>query len=121
MTLVIVPRSEPHSVLEALVGEQRLILASDRRSSTLATSRATTCGACACTASSGACRAATPTSLTPDGIRVAVFYTKLQDRLLRPLLDADKPPAPIEVRRAFTTLERAVNDYIHSARLAPAA
>ena len=31
--------------------------------------------------------------LTPEGIRVAVFYTKLQNRLLRPLLDADKPPA----------------------------
>ena len=39
--------------------------------------------------------------LTPEGIRVAVFYTKLQNRLLRPLLDADKPPAPIEVRRAL--------------------
>jgi hypothetical protein len=59
--------------------------------------------------------------LTPDGIRVAVFYTKLQNRLLRPLLDADKPPAKIEIRRALATLEHAVNDYIHTARLAPAA
>jgi hypothetical protein len=58
--------------------------------------------------------------LTPEGIRVAVFYTKLQNRLLRPLLDADKPPAPIDVRRALATLERAVTDYIHGARLAPA-
>jgi hypothetical protein len=41
--------------------------------------------------------------------------------LLRPLLKADKPPAPIDVRRALATLERAVNDYIHCARLAPAA
>jgi hypothetical protein len=56
--------------------------------------------------------------LTPDGIRVAVFYSKLQDRLLRPLLDADKPPAPPEVRRALTTLETAVNNYTHDARLA---
>jgi hypothetical protein len=32
--------------------------------------------------------------LTPEGIRVAVCYTKLQNRLLKPLLDADKPPAP---------------------------
>ena len=32
-------------------------------------------------------------TLTPEGIRVAVFYTKLQNRLLRPLVDADKPPA----------------------------
>ena len=60
-------------------------------------------------------------TLTPEGIRVAVFYAKLQNRLLRPLLDADKPPAPIEVRRAITTLERAVDRYINDARLAPAA
>jgi hypothetical protein len=58
--------------------------------------------------------------LTPDGIRVAVFYTKLQNRLLRPLLDADKTPAPLDVRRAINTLEHAVNDYAHTARLAPA-
>jgi hypothetical protein len=59
--------------------------------------------------------------LTPDGIRVAIFYSKLQNRLLRPLLEADKPPAPIDVRRALATLERAVGDYAHAARLAPAA
>jgi hypothetical protein len=56
--------------------------------------------------------------LTPDGIRVAVFYTKLQNRLLRPLLDADKPPAPPDTRRALRKLEHAVNDYTHHARLA---
>ena len=59
--------------------------------------------------------------LTAEGIRVAVFYTKLQNRLLRPLLEADKPPAPIDVRRALTTLEGAVNNYAHAARLTPAA
>ena len=58
--------------------------------------------------------------LTPEGIRVAVFYTKLQNRLLRPLLDADKPPAPIDVRHALKTLESAVNRYVNDARLAPA-
>jgi hypothetical protein len=46
--------------------------------------------------------------LTSDGIRVAMFYTKLQNRLLRQLLDANTPPAPIEIRRALTTLEHAV-------------
>jgi hypothetical protein len=56
--------------------------------------------------------------LTGEGIRVAVFYTKLQNRLLRPLLDADKPPAKIEIRRALKTLESAVNDYVQNARLA---
>ena len=56
--------------------------------------------------------------LTAEGIRVAVFYSQLHDRLLRPLLDADKPPAPISARRALATLEHAVNDYVHNARLA---
>jgi predicted MarR family transcription regulator len=60
-------------------------------------------------------------ALTDEGIRVAVFYTKLENRLLRPLLDADKPPARLEIRNALATLERAVNDYIKQARLAPAA
>ncbi len=32
--------------------------------------------------------------LTSDGLRFAIFYTKLHDRLLRPLLAADQPPAP---------------------------
>ena len=58
--------------------------------------------------------------LTSEGIRVAVFYTKLQNRLLRPLLDTNQPPAKIEIRRALTTLEHAVIDYIQAARLAPA-
>jgi predicted MarR family transcription regulator len=58
--------------------------------------------------------------LTSEGIRVAVFYTKLQNRLLRPLLDANKPPARIEIRRALTTLEHAVAEYVQNARVAPA-
>jgi hypothetical protein len=57
--------------------------------------------------------------LTSEGIRVAVFYTKLQNRLLRPLLQADKPPAKIEIRRALQTLDSSVNDYINNARLTP--
>ncbi len=57
---------------------------------------------------------------TPEGIRVAVFYTKLQNRLLRPMLDAHKPPATTETPRALTTLDHAVADYLQAARLAPA-
>jgi hypothetical protein len=57
--------------------------------------------------------------LTPDGIRVAVFYTKLQNRLLQPLLEANQPPAPIEIRRALATLQRGIENYIQGARLAP--
>jgi hypothetical protein len=60
-------------------------------------------------------------TLTDDGMRVAVFYTKLRDRLLRPLLEADKPPAPAELRRALTTIDRITNDYVTNARLGRAA
>ena len=55
--------------------------------------------------------------LTPDGIRVAAFYTKLHDRLLRPLLAADRPPAPLPVRQALRTLDHAVDNYISQARM----
>jgi hypothetical protein len=55
--------------------------------------------------------------LTPDGQRVAIFYTKVHDRLLGPLIAANTPPAPINVRRALTTIDRHVNDRINHARL----
>src|SRR5260221_533834 len=60
-------------------------------------------------------------TLTPEGIRVAVFYTKLHARLLRPLLEANQPPAPIELRRALATIEHVLSDYITNARLGAAA
>ena len=61
-------------------------------------------------------------TLTPDGIRVAVFYPKVHHRVLRPLLVAsDQPPAPIELRRAIGTIDRIINDYATNARLAVAA
>ena len=60
-------------------------------------------------------------TLTSDGQRVAVFYTKLQRRLLAPLLDADRPPAPIEVRRALATIDRTITEYVTNARLRTAA
>lgn len=44
--------------------------------------------------------------LTPEELRVAVFYTKLQRRLLSPLLEADQPPAPTEIRRALATIDK---------------
>jgi len=56
--------------------------------------------------------------LTPDGIRVVLFYTKLHDRLLRPLLAADQPNAPLELRQALRVLDRTVGDYIANARIA---
>jgi predicted MarR family transcription regulator len=59
--------------------------------------------------------------LTSDGIRVAVFYTKLHNRLLRPLLAADQPQAPPELRAALVALDRHVDAYTAHARLSMAA
>jgi hypothetical protein len=59
--------------------------------------------------------------LTPDGIKVAVFYTKLHNRLLRPLLAADQPQAPAPLRAALRAIDQHVDDYITRARLTRAA
>jgi DNA-binding transcriptional ArsR family regulator len=59
--------------------------------------------------------------LTPDGQRVAIFYTKVHNRLLRPLTAAHKPPAPPELREALHTIDRHVHTYIDTARLGTAA
>ncbi len=48
--------------------------------------------------------------LTDDGLRFAIFYTKLHDRLLRPLLAADRPPAPLALRKALHTIDTHVTD-----------
>jgi hypothetical protein len=55
--------------------------------------------------------------LTPEGMRVALFYTKVHDRLLTPLLAADKPPAPLPLRRALHILDQSVDSYIDHALL----
>jgi hypothetical protein len=59
--------------------------------------------------------------LTADGLRVAIFYTKVHHRLLRPLIAADSPPAPPPLRAALRTIDRHVHAYIDQARLAEAA
>ncbi len=60
--------------------------------------------------------------LTAKGIRTAVFFTKVHDRVLRPLISAAHvPPAPPELRRALVTIERVVADYVVNARLGLAA
>jgi hypothetical protein len=50
-------------------------------------------------------------ALTPDGIKAAVFYTKLHNRLLRPLLAADQPQAPPELRAALRAIDQHVDAY----------
>ncbi len=59
--------------------------------------------------------------LTADGQRVAIFYTKVHDRLLRPLIAADQPPAPTEIRHALATIDQHVRSRIDTARLGTAA
>jgi DNA-binding PadR family transcriptional regulator len=59
--------------------------------------------------------------LTPDGLKVAIFYTKLHNRLLRPLLAADQPQTPAELRSALRTINQHIDDYITRARLSRAA
>lgn len=59
--------------------------------------------------------------LTTDGQRVAIFYTKVHNRLLRPLLAADQPPAPTALRNALRTIDHHVHTYAETARLGKAA
>lgn len=58
--------------------------------------------------------------LTPAGQRFAVFYTKLHNRLLRPLMAADRSPAPLELRQALHTIDRHIDDYLDRAGVCPA-
>ncbi len=57
--------------------------------------------------------------LTPAGQRFAVFYTKLHNRLLRPLMAADRPPAPLPLRQALRTIDRHIDDYLNLAGVCP--
>jgi hypothetical protein len=59
--------------------------------------------------------------LTPDGIAMAVFYTKVHNRLLRPLMATRQPQAPPLLRDALHTIDQHVDDYISRARLGKAA
>jgi len=52
---------------------------------------------------------------------VAVFYTKLHHRLLGPLLAADRPPAPPDLRDALRVIDRRVDTYVQHARMGIAA
>ena len=47
---------------------------------------------------------------TPEGIRRVVFSTKLQTPFFGSLLKAERPPTPIELRRAIGTVDRVLGD-----------
>ncbi|MDQ6674865.1 MAG: hypothetical protein M3069_29695 [Chloroflexota bacterium] len=59
--------------------------------------------------------------LTADGIRVAIFYTKVYGRLIRPLLAVDQPPAALELRQALRVIDTHVVTSIDRARIPRAA
>jgi hypothetical protein len=55
-------------------------------------------------------------TLSDDGIRFAVTYTKLGHRVLPPLLAAHHPPAPIELRQGLWV----VDNHVTSSLIEPA-
>jgi hypothetical protein len=52
---------------------------------------------------------------------VAVFYIKLNDRLLRPLLAGDQSQATLVLTHALAVINHHVDDYVARERLKPAA
>ena len=59
--------------------------------------------------------------LTSDGLRFAIFYTKVHSRVLAPLFTADQPQAPPQLRNALRTIDHHLADYVAHARLPSAA
>jgi hypothetical protein len=59
--------------------------------------------------------------LTDDGLAFAIFYTKVHNRVLRPLLATTAPPAPPPLRAALRTIDQHINARIDDARLPMAA
>jgi hypothetical protein len=60
-------------------------------------------------------------ALTPDGLRFAIFYTKVHDRVLRPLMAGDQPQAPPPLRAALRVIDGEVTRRLTAARLPAAA
>jgi hypothetical protein len=59
--------------------------------------------------------------LTPDGLAFAIFYTKVHDRVLKPLFAAGQPQAPPPLRTALHQIEQLINTRLAEARLPAAA
>ncbi|HMH92881.1 MAG TPA: hypothetical protein VK586_17575 [Streptosporangiaceae bacterium] len=60
-------------------------------------------------------------ALTPDGLRFAISYTKVHDRVLRPLMADDQPRAAPPLRDALRSIDREVTRRLAAARLPAAA
>lgn len=59
--------------------------------------------------------------LTPDGLKFAIFYTKVHDRVLTPLFAAGQPQAPSRLRAALRQIEQLIDTRLAEARLPAAA
>jgi hypothetical protein len=59
--------------------------------------------------------------LTDDGLAFAIFYTKVHNRVLRPLMATDRPQAPPPLRAAMRTLDTHLDARLTEARLPSAA
>jgi hypothetical protein len=59
--------------------------------------------------------------LTPDGLKFAIFYTKVHDRVLAPLFAAGQPSAPPQLRTALRAIEQLIDNRLADVRLPAAA
>jgi Mn-dependent DtxR family transcriptional regulator len=59
--------------------------------------------------------------LTDDGLTFAIFYTKVHNRVLRPLMATVAPPTPPPPRAALRTIDHHINARLADARLPPVA
>ncbi|HEX6988972.1 MAG TPA: hypothetical protein VF282_05835 [Bacillota bacterium] len=60
-------------------------------------------------------------ALTRDGLLFAVFYTRVYDHVLRPLMAPDRPNAPPELTAALTALEQLAAAHVKAAHVPVAA
>ena len=59
--------------------------------------------------------------VTDDGLAFAIFYTKVHNRVLRPLMAAPAPPTPPPLRAALRTIDQHITTRCADARLPTAA
>jgi hypothetical protein len=59
--------------------------------------------------------------LTDDGLAFAIFYTKVHNRVLKPLMATDRPQAPPPIRAALRTIDAHIDARLAEARLPSAA
>jgi hypothetical protein len=59
--------------------------------------------------------------LTPDGLKFAIFYTKVHDRVLAPLFAPGQPQAAPQLRSALRIIEHHIDQRLAAARLPAAA